>query len=123
MYALIAFAFIGQDTVFALFGCTLFAAALFVYVFYQPGEVDATEEKTRHMYLRERKDATYENLRDLNFEYKAGKLSEQDYAVQRASLEDEAAAILAEMESIEKARALVRHGTRPAGVRPNGGRA
>jgi hypothetical protein len=123
MYALIAFAFIGQDTVFALFGCTLFAAALFVYVFYQPGEVDATEEKTRHMYLQERKDATYENLRDLNFEYKAGKLSEKDYAVQRASLEDEAAAILAEMESIEKARALVRHGTRPAGVRPNGGRA
>jgi hypothetical protein len=123
MYALIAFAFIGQDTVFALFGCTLFAAALFVYVFYQPGEVDATEEKTRHMYLQERKDATYENLRDLNFEYKAGKLSEKDYAVQRASLEDEAAAILAEMESIEKARSVIRHGTRPAGVRPNGGRA
>jgi len=123
MYALIAFAFIGQDTVFALFGCTLFAAALFVYVFYQPGEVDATEEKTRHMYLQERKDATYENLRDLNFEYKAGKLSEQDYAVQRASLEDEAAAILAEMESIEKARSVVRHGTRRAGARPNEGRA
>ncbi|MGB8888078.1 MAG: hypothetical protein WCC87_15205 [Candidatus Korobacteraceae bacterium] len=123
MYALIAFAFIGQDTVFALFGCTLFAAALFVYVFYQPGEVDAAEEKTRHMYLQERKDATYENLRDLNFEYKAGKLSEQDYAVQRASLEDEAAAILAEMESIEKARSVIRHGTRRAGVRPHGGRA
>ena len=68
------------------------------------------------MYLLERKEATYENLRDLNFEYKAGKLSEQDYAVQRASLEDEAAAILAEMESIEKARAVVRHGTRRAGV-------
>ena len=91
-----------------MFGCTLFAAALFVYVFYQPGEVEAGEEKTRHMYLQERKDATYENLRDLNFEYKAGKLSEQDYAVQRASLEDEAAAILAEMESIEKARSVVR---------------
>ena len=43
------------------------------------------------MYLLERKEATYENLRDLNFEYKAGKLSEQDYAVQRAALEDEAA--------------------------------
>jgi hypothetical protein len=112
MSALIALALIGQDTVFVLFGCTLFAAALFVYVFYQPGEVDATEEKTRHMYLQERKDATYENLRDLNFEYKAGKLSEQDYSVQRASLEDEAAAILAEMESIENTRALVRHGAR-----------
>ena len=72
------------------------------------------------MYLLERKEATYENLRDLNFEYKAGKLSEQDYAIQRASLEDEAAAILAEMESIEKARAVVRKGTRRP-TAPDGG--
>ncbi|HUI83718.1 MAG TPA: hypothetical protein VL240_05815 [Candidatus Binatia bacterium] len=114
---------VGQETVFALFGCALFAAALFVYVFYQPGEIEAGEEKTRYMYLEERKAATYENLRDLNFEYKAGKLSEQDYAVQRASLEDEAAAILAELESIEKARSIVRRGTRPAGVRPKEDRA
>jgi len=112
-----------QETVFALFGCALFAAALFVYVFYRPNEVETGEEKTRALYLQERKDATYENLRDLNFEYKAGKLSEQDYAVQRAALEDEAAAILAELEQIEKARAVVRKGTRPAGVRSNGGRA
>lgn len=112
-----------QETAFALFGCTLFAIALFVYVFYEPGDVDAGEEKTRQMYLLERKEATYENLRDLNFEYKAGKLSEQDYAIQRASLEDEAAAILAEVESIEKARVAVRKGTRRPGIRPDGGRA
>jgi len=122
MLALFA-AVMAQETVFALFGCTLFAAALFVYVFYEPGDVEAGEEKTRQMYLLERKDATYENLRDLNFEYKAGKLSEQDYAVQRASLEDEAAAILAELESIEKARSVVRKGTRRPGMGPNGGRA
>jgi hypothetical protein len=94
-----------SETPFILFGCALFAAALFVYVFYEPGDIDAGEAKTRHGYLQERKDATYENLRDLNFEYKAGKLSEEDYAMQRAALEDEAAAILAEMESIEKTRA------------------
>lgn len=122
MHALLAIVVMGQDTVFALFGCTLFAAALFVYVFYQPGEVAAGEEKTRLMYLQERKDATYENLRDLSFEHKAGKLGEQDYAVQRASLEDEAAAILAEMESIEKARSVIRRGTRRPGVRPESGR-
>lgn len=124
MYPLLAFAIIGQDTAFAMFGCTLFAALLFFYVFYQPGEVEAGEEKTRLMYLQERKDATYENLRDLSFEHKAGKLSESDYAVQRASLEDEAAAILAEMDSIEKARSVVRHGTRrPGGAPTNGGAA
>ena len=67
----------------------------------RPDDAERGEEKTRHMYLAERKEATYENLRDLNFEYKAGKLSEEDYAMQRASLEDEAAAIMAEMEAIE----------------------
>lgn len=123
MHSLIAFAVAGQETAFVFFGCALFAAFLFVYVFYQPGEVESVEEKTRIGYLLERKEATYENLRDLNFEYKAGKLSEQDYALQRAALEDEAAAILAEIDSLEKARAVVRRGTRPAGIRPNGGRA
>ena len=106
-----------QETVFVLFGCTLFAVAMFVYIFHEPGDVDTGEEKTRQMYLLERKEATYENLRDLNFEYKTGKLSEKDYAIQRASLEDEAAAILAELETIEKTRAVVRKATR----RPSGG--
>jgi len=108
-----------QATALAMFGCALFAASLFVYVFYGADEADSGEEKTRKLYLLERKDSTYENLRDLNFEYKAGKLSEEDYAIQRASLEDEAAAILAELDSIEKARAVVRKGVR----RPSGGRA
>lgn len=102
-----------EQTVFVLFGCAFFAVLLFVYVFYQAGEVDAGEAKTRLLYLGERKEATYENLRDLNFEYKAGKLSEQDYATQRAALEDEAAAILAEMESIDASN----RGRRPAGGR------
>jgi len=110
----LAVAVADEATVFVLFGCALFAACLFVYIFYAPGEVESGEQKTRLTYLLERKEATYENLRDLNFEYKAGKLSEQDYAVQRASLEDEAAAILAEIESIEKAQAVVRQGTRRA---------
>jgi len=123
MYGLMGLVVMDQGAVFVLFGCMLFAAALFVYVFYQPGEVEAGEEKTRQEYLLERKEATYENLRDLNFEYKAGKLSEEDYAIQRAALEDEAAAILAELEQIEKAKAIVRKGTRPAGIQPNGGRA
>ena len=123
MYALMMFAVEGQEIAFVMFGCALFAALLFFYVFYQPGDVEAGEEKTRLMYLLERKEATYENLRDLSFEYKAGKLSQSDYAVQQTGLEDEAAAILAEMESIEKARAVVRRGTRRPGAPRNGERA
>jgi hypothetical protein len=100
MFALFA-ADAGTQTAFVMFGCMLFAVALFVYIFYGLDDIETGEAKTRLSYLAERKDATYENLRDLNFEYKAGKLSEQDYAMQRAALEDEAAAILAEMEAIE----------------------
>ncbi len=43
----------------------------------------------------------YDNLRDLNFEYKAGKFPETDYAEMKESLEDEAAAILAEIARLE----------------------
>jgi hypothetical protein len=120
MHALPAFTLPGQEVAFVLFGCALFAACLFVYVFYQPGEVETGERKTRLTYLLERKEATYENLRDLSFEYKASKLSEKDYAVQRASLEDEAAAILAEIESIEQAGSVVRPGTRPVRMQDGG---
>jgi len=80
--------------------CIITLAALF-YVFYLPSTLHVGPEQTRAMFLRERKDAVYENLRDLNFEYKAGKLPESDYLSMKSSLEDEAAAILAEIERLE----------------------
>ena len=58
---------------------------------------------TRLSYLDERKEATYENLRDLNFEYKAGKYPEEDFDAQRAQLENEAAVLLAEIEHLQQA--------------------
>jgi hypothetical protein len=82
----------------------LLTAGLLLYVF-SPVRAEVSEEKTRLGYLRERKDAVYENLRDLNFEHKAGKLSDTDYENLRASLENEAAAILGEMERLEAAGA------------------
>lgn len=93
----------GDGTVFILFGCFLFALALFVYVFYQPGAIAHAPNKTRLSYLEERKEAVYENLRDLSFEHNAGKLSDEDYEQQRSGLESEAAVILAEMEDIQRA--------------------
>jgi len=52
---------------------------------YLPGRLFLGPEKTRAGYLRERKDAVYENLRDLNFEYKAGKVPDADYASLKTS--------------------------------------
>jgi hypothetical protein len=80
--------------------CLILAATLF-YVFYLPGRLFLGPEKTRAGYLRERKDAVYENLRDLNFEYKAGKVPDADYSSLKSSLQDEAATLLAEIERLE----------------------
>ena len=86
-----------------LFICAFVTFAALYYVFFFPGEVFTGEEKTRLAYLRERKEAVYDNLRDLNFEYKAGKVPDADYQSLRSSLEDEAAAIMAEMARLEQA--------------------
>ena len=74
---------------------------IFVFMFWPEKNPFFQADKTRVDYLRERKDVIYENLRDLNFEYQAGKYPEQDYAEQRAGLEDEAARVIAEMEMLE----------------------
>ena len=81
----------------------LVTAATLFYVFYLPGELHLGPEKTRLIYLEERKEAVYENLRDLNFEYKAGKFPEADYLAMKNSLEEEAAGVLAEMEHLREA--------------------
>jgi hypothetical protein len=81
--------------------CALLLVASLVYVFYLPGKLFLGPEKTRAGYLRERKDAVYENLRDLNFEYKAGKVPDADYTSLKSSLQDEAATILAEIARLE----------------------
>lgn len=83
--------------------CVLFTLGLLAYIFVIPERVEAGEEKTRLAFLRERKDAVYDNLRDLNFEYKAGKFPEPDYVAMRNALEEEAVTLLAEIEDLESA--------------------
>ena len=84
------------------FICGLLLVGSLVYVLYLPGRLFLGPEKTRASYLRERKDAVYENLRDLNFEYKAGKVPDADYVSLKSSLQDEAATLLAEITRLEK---------------------
>ena len=73
---------------------------LFAYIFWPERNPFVQRDKTRVDYLRERKEAIYENLRDLNFEYLAGKYPEADYTEQRRGLEDEAATVIAEMDRL-----------------------
>ena len=81
--------------------CATLLIGIFIYVFYVPRTAEEQHQKSRLEYLRERRDVVYENLRDLNFEYSAGKYPEEDYLTQRTSLENEAAEVLAEMETLE----------------------
>jgi hypothetical protein len=85
--------------------CCIFAAATLIYVFLPSRDTDTGEEKTRLAYLYERRDVVYENLRDLNFEFKSGKFTEADYNGMRLGMEAEAARVLAEIETLESAKA------------------
>ena len=82
-------------------GCGVLLLGILFYVFYPERHVEAQRQKTRLEYLRERKDVLYDNLRDLNFEYRAGKYVDEDYRAQQRILEDEAAGVLAEIELLE----------------------
>jgi outer membrane protein TolC len=77
--------------------------ALFVYTFWPENVFASQREKTRLDYLQERKEQLYENLRDLNFEYRAGKYPEEDFVAQRAQLENETAQLLAEIDHLQQA--------------------
>lgn len=81
--------------------CVLLTLGIGVYVFYPERNVAAQTQKTRLEYLYERKDVLYDNLRDLNFEFKAGKYVEEDFSAQQNILETEAAGVIAEIERLE----------------------
>jgi hypothetical protein len=81
--------------------CCIFAAGVLIYIFLPSRDLDSGVTKTRVTYLYERKEVVYENLRDLNFEFKAGKFTQADYDAMRVGMEAEAARILAEIEALE----------------------
>ena len=81
----------------------LLVFALVVYTFWPENVFASQRQKTRLDYLLERKEQLYENLRDLNFEYRAGKYPEEDFTVQRALLENETAQLMAEIEHLQQA--------------------
>ena len=84
----------------SVFAASLLTLILFAFIFWPERNPFVQADKTRVDYLLERKDVIYENLRDLSFEFQAGKYPEADYERQRVSLEDEAALVIAEMESL-----------------------
>ena len=81
--------------------CVLLAAAAIVFIFgVQPDDSDSAPHRTKLDQLMDRRDAIYDNLRDLRFEFRAGKFSEKDYDEIKQSLEVEAARVLVEMDRL-----------------------
>jgi rRNA maturation endonuclease Nob1 len=67
-------------------------------------------------HLEDRKHAIYDNLRDLQFEYRLGKLSDGDYQQTKLALQRELAVVLAETEETIKRLGLQQ--TRVAAEKP-----
>ena len=65
----------------------------------------APESPFKH--LDERKAAIYENLRDLQFEYRLDKLSDEDYKATKLELQKDLAQVMAETDRIKAGLGVV----------------
>jgi hypothetical protein len=63
-------------------------------------DIPPPEPVSPTQHLEERKARIYENLRDLQFEYRLGKLSDADYQTTKLSLQKELAGVLAEIDKV-----------------------
>ena len=79
----------------------------------RPKDLPEPEPVSPFAHLDERKAAIYENLRDLQFEYRVGKLSDADYQQTKQDLQKELAGVMAEVDRI-KAELGVEAQARPA---------
>ena len=64
----------GDGVLMGMIAGVVLTLALFAFIFWPEKNPFVQADKTRVDYLRERKDVIYENLRDLNFEYRLGSI-------------------------------------------------
>lgn len=88
--------------------CILIFLAVALYVFRpllstanNPNLVDIDSHSTNLKRLLRRKETIYENIKDLDFEYKMGKLSDEDYQRLHQDYLREAYGVVSQIESIQ----------------------
>src|SRR5258707_12334308 len=69
-------------------------------------------------HLDERKAAIYENLRDLQFEFRVGKLSDADYQQTKKDLQKELASVMAEVDRVKQELGQATSAAAPVKSRP-----
>ena|SRR5580698_2534317 len=67
-------------------------------LFVREKDIPPPEPVSPTKHLEDRKAAIYENLRDLQFEFRVGKLSDTDYQQTKLNLQKELAAVIGEIE-------------------------
>ena len=80
--------------------CVIAIVVLVFVLGVRPKDLPEPEPVSPFVHLDERKAAIYENLRDLQFEYRVGKLSDNDYQLTKKDLQKELAAVLAEVDKV-----------------------
>jgi len=80
----------------------LVAVAVIVFILgVRSRDLPQPEPESPFQHLDDRKAAIYENLRDLQFEYRLGKLSDEDYQNTKRDLQKELAGVLAEVDRLK----------------------
>ena len=71
-------------------------------LFIRAQDIPKPEPVSPFKHLDEHKATIYENLRDLQFEYRVNKISDADYQTTKLELQKELARVLAEVDRIKK---------------------
>ena len=82
-------------------------AALMFTLLVRAKDVPEPEAPSPSAHLEQRRAQIYENLRDLQFEYRVGKLSDEDYQKTKVGLQTELAGVLAEIDRVQPEAAAI----------------
>jgi len=85
----------------AVVACFLAVTVLGFILTVRPQDLPVPEPVSPFAHLDERKAAIYDSLRDAQFEYRVGKLSDEDYQQTKLGLQKELAVVMAEIDRIK----------------------
>ena len=98
---------------------SLIAIGVLVYILsVRAKDLPEPEPESPFQHLDERKAAIYENLRDLQFEYRVGKLSDHDYQQTKRDLQTELAGVMADIDQLKQTLSVNGSGPLPAAPKP-----
>ena len=97
----------------------LVAIAVIAFIFtVRSKDLPEPEPVSPFAHLDDRKAAIYENLRDLQFEFRLGKLSDADYQQVKQDLQKELAAVMAEVDKLRAGQPVAVVPQKPKAAKP-----